>query len=379
VLAVGVKLTRGSVFVTASAAAALIGLTILALALPPTGPAAERTVAATCTAAQKVKAEKALSTYRKRMFVNRRAYFRTHRSARDRTAFLRAQQRKLKALRAAAACTVPDPVIAAAGDIACDPASPAFNGGAGTDASCRQRYTSDLVVNQSFTAVLPLGDLQYEDATLAKFQQVFEPTWGRVKPLMKPVPGNHEYLDPGAAGYYTFFGSAAGDPSTGWYSYDLGKWHLIALNSEIGLGAGGAQDQWLKADLAAHKNVCTLAYWHRPRFSSVIGDARLDFFWQTLYAAGVDVVLNGHMHVYERFAPQTPSGQADPSRGIREFVVGTGGERHHGVQAIVPNSEVVNASTYGILSLKLRATGYDWQFLAESGGTFTDSGSASCH
>ncbi len=271
-------------------------------------------------------------------------------------------------------------MIAAAGDIACGPSDLNFNGGLGTADACRQLYTSDLLVSSPYAAVLPLGDLQYQNATLAEFQQAYSPSWGRVDPIAHPVPGNHEYLTPNAAGYFSYFGTTAGDPSKGYYSYDIGTWHLIALNSETDLGAGGAQDQWLKADLAAHSNTCTLAYWHRPRFSSLQNDPSYDFLWQTLYAGGADVVLNGHEHAYERFAPQNPTGVADPANGIREFIVGTGGEGHSPPFGAPPaNGQARDNATYGILQLTLHASGYDWRFIPASGGFFTDSGSGTCH
>jgi hypothetical protein len=166
----------------------------------------------------------------------------------------------------------------------------------------------------------------------------------------------------------------------GYYSYNLGTWHIIALNSEVGYTASSAQVQWLRADLAANQNVCTLAYWHHPRFSSgQHGNiARSQPFWDALYEYGADVVLNGHDHTYERFAPQNPNGQADANRGIREFVVGTGGAGLYPFPTIQPNSQVRNNTTYGVLKLTLHSTSYDWQFVPIAGQTFTDSGSSNC-
>ncbi len=160
-----------------------------------------------------------------------------------------------------------DPVIAAAGDIACDPATPAFNGGAGTRTQCRQKAVSDLLVNAGLSAVLPLGDEQYEDGQLTAFARSYDPSWGRVLSITRPTPGNHEYNTAGAAGYFGYFGSRAGSPGRGYYSYDVGRWHLIALNSQcshVSCARGSAQERWLTADLAAHRNTCTLAYWHPP-------------------------------------------------------------------------------------------------------------------
>jgi hypothetical protein len=276
-----------------------------------------------------------------------------------------------------------DPVIAVAGDIACSPGDGNFNGGDGTTSACRQKAVSDLLVGTNLTAVLTLGDNQYEDGALTKFQQSFDPSWGRVKNIIHPAAGNHEYQTAGASGYYQYFGAAAGDPTKGYYSYDIGTWHIIALNSNCsqvgGCGMGSPQEQWLKADLSAHPNACTLAYWHHPRFSS--GDhgnhSSYDAFWKALYAANVEVVLNGHDHDYERFAPQNPSGAADPN-GIQEFVVGTGGKNHYSFGTIQPNSLVRNSDTYGVLKLTLHPTSYDWQFVPEAGKTFTDSGTRNC-
>jgi chitodextrinase len=288
----------------------------------------------------------------------------------------------------AAAAT--DPVVAAAGDIACDPSSSNFNGGNGTANNCRMKYTSDLLLDPAISAVLLLGDNQYYCGGYQAFLQSYDKSWGRVKGITRPATGNHEYFtsgtdcNAGAAGYFRYFGAAAGDPTKGYYSYDVGSWHMIVLNSECtdvgGCGPTSPQGQWLRADLAAHTNFCTLAYWHIPLFSSG-GRAisRYRTFWDALYAADADVVLNGHDHTYERFAPQRPDAVADPGRGIREFVVGTGGSNHTSFTTIFANSEVRNSATYGVLRLTLRPTGYDWQFVPEAGKTFTDSGSSQCH
>jgi hypothetical protein len=276
-----------------------------------------------------------------------------------------------------------DPIIAAAGDIACDPADGNFKSGSGTSNACRQRATSDLLTGKNYAAVLTLGDNQYEDGTLPKYQQSFDPSWGRVKSIIRPAVGNHEYNTAGADGYYSYFGAAAGDKTKGYYSYDIGAWHIIALNSNCskvgGCGAGSPQEKWLKADLAAHPNACTLAYWHHPRFSSGEhgSDAAYDVFWKDLYAAGAEIVLNGHDHDYERFAPQNPGGAADPN-GIQEFVVGTGGKNHYAFSTLRANSVARNFDTYGILRLTLHPASYEWQFVSEAGKTFTDSGTRNC-
>ena len=279
--------------------------------------------------------------------------------------------------------------VMAVGDIACDPASPDFHTGQGDARFCQEKATSDLVVQAHPDAVLVLGDNQYENATLAGFLQSYDPTWGRFKNITHPVPGNHEYLTPDAAGYFSYFGSLARNDPGGYYSFDLGAWHIIALNSECdqpgvgGCGVGSAQEQWLLNDLAANRASCTLAFWHEPRFTSGrnLNHPALQAFWQDLYAFGTAVVLNGHDHIYERFAPQDPLQRADP-RGIREFIVGGGGNNHQpGYGTIQPNSLVRDNTTYGVLRLTLRQDSYDWQYLSAQqtgNGKFTDKGSGSC-
>ncbi|HLO27501.1 MAG TPA: DNRLRE domain-containing protein [Anaerolineales bacterium] len=293
-----------------------------------------------------------------------------------------------------AALAASDPVIAAAGDIACDPTNASFNSGNGTSGSCRQKYTSDLLLNAGLAAVLPLGDNQYYCGGYQAFLQSYDLSWGRVKSITHPVVGNHEYLtsggtdctiaNQGAAGYFNYFGSAAGNPSQGYYSYDIGTWHLIAINSNCssagGCGSTSPQGQWLAADLAAHSNFCTLAYWHIPLYSSGgRASANTKSIWQTLYNFNADLVLSGHDHIYERFAPQDANGTLDTARGLREFIVGSGGANHTSLATIFPNSEVRDTTTYGILKLTLHPTSYDWQFVPEAGKTFTDSGTGVCH
>ncbi|HET9017032.1 MAG TPA: DNRLRE domain-containing protein, partial [Thermomicrobiaceae bacterium] len=278
-----------------------------------------------------------------------------------------------------------DPVVAAAGDIACDPTSSSYKNGNGTKSACQQMATSNLLVNGNYAAIFDLGDNQYDDATLAKFQQVYGPSWGRVLGTTHPAAGNHEYASGSATGYFDYFGAAAGNPSQGYYSLNIGTWHIVILNSNCsevgGCGPGSPQEQWLAQDLAANTSACTMAVWHQPRFSSgVVGNnVAYDAFWQDLYAAHADIVLDGHDHDYERFAPQNPSAQADPANGIREFVVGTGGVGFVSFKTIQPNSQVRNNNTFGILALTLHANGYDWKFLPIAGSTFTDSGTGTCH
>ena len=286
----------------------------------------------------------------------------------------------------AVAQTTSDPVIAAAGDIACATTANGFNGGQGSATQCQQKATSDLLIGGGLAAVLPLGDLQYQNATQSQLAAAYDPTWGRVKSISRPVPGDHEYRSAGAKGYYGYFGAAAGDPARGYYSFDIGSWHLIALNSEcaiVACSAGSEQEQWLKADLTAHPNVCTLAYMHRPRWSSAAGSKSgsesLGPLISALYEGNADVVLAGHSHTYERFAPQNPSGALDAERGLRAFVVGSGGINHGSWLSTRDNSEVRNNDTFGVLKLTLRPTSYDWQFVPEAGKTFSDTGSTNCH
>lgn len=289
-----------------------------------------------------------------------------------------------------------DPVIAAAGDIACDPGQPRFASGLGTK-DCHMLQTSDLMMKMDLTAILPLGDLQYEDGTLAKFQQSFDPTWGRLKNLMRPAVGNHEYGTPGAAGYFDYFNGPgvydgpAGPRDKGYYSYDVGAWHVVTLNSECSdskpdnpylhdCDAGSPQEQWLRADLAAHQARCTLAVWHHPLFSSGI-EARNDHvrpLFQALYDNGVDVLLTGHDHGYERFAPMDAFGNRDGALGVRQFVVGSGGKNHQSNRAAQPNSEIRNPTDFGVLEMDLGAASYRWQFVAE-GSRVLDAGANSCH
>ncbi len=288
-------------------------------------------------------------------------------------------------------------MIAAAGDIACDTTSDFFNKGAGVEGHCRQRATSDLLVGGGFSAVLALGDTQYHVGALNDFNSVFGPTWGRVKPIIRPVPGNHEYSTSNARGYFDYFNGEsvddgpAGPRGKGYYSFDVGAWHLIALNSNCdqvptggaasGCAPGSPQERWLQSDLAAHRTSCTLAYWHSPRFNSGLRGNSLasQTFWDVLHRAGTDIVLGGDAHDYERFAPQDPAGNFDPARGIRAFVVGTGGVFFTGWSKVKPNSEVRHNDSFGVLTFSLHPTSYEWRFVPEAGKTFSDSGGGACH
>ena len=286
-----------------------------------------------------------------------------------------------------------DPIIGAAGDIACDPTAPAFEFGQGTATDCRAAHTAPLL--NGVDAVLPLGDNQYDCGGPAAFAQSYDPTWGVKKSITHPVPGDKDYATSGGtdcpatpgAGYYQYFGAAAGDPAKGYYSYDLGQWHVVALNTApcsvtaAFCAAGSGQEQWLRQDLAAHSSSCTLAYYQNPRFkssSSGNGDATYQAFWQDLYDAGVDVVLNGDSHWYERFTPLNASGQPDPTNGVREFIVGTGGAGLDTPGRQLAISEALNATTHGVLRLTLHNGSYSWAFVPDE-GTFTDSGTTACH
>ena len=281
--------------------------------------------------------------------------------------------------------------VVAAGDIACDPSKPAdLEEGPIVGPTCGQRATSDLALSLHPDAVLPLGDNAYSNGTLAAYRRSYQPTWGRLDPISHPVPGNHEYITSAAsvdaAGYFAYFRARAGGVRKGWYSFDLGGWHLIALNGRCppagSCGPGSPQERWLRADLAAHAaDACVLAYWHEPRFSSGWhgDDKRFDAVWDDLYRAGAEVVVNGHDHDYERFAPQDPDGRPDAAKGVRQFVVGTGGVNLRQFRTVQPNSEIRSNSSLGVLELDLRPGGYSWRFVPASGGSFTDSGSASCH
>ena len=293
------------------------------------------------------------------------------------------------ALPAASTQAAGDPVIAAAGDIACPPP------GTPKSSTCHQQATADLLGGAD--AVLPLGDNQYECGTLSNYQQVYDKSWGAYLARTHPAVGNHEYEGssctvPGASGYFTYFGALASpdDPSCtsackGYYSYDLGAWHLVALNSECSEpGVGGCTATspmvtWLKADLAAHPAACTLAYWHEPYWGNGKVAKAFKPMVQALYDAHVDVLLVGHAHIYERYAPQGMTNASEPTRGVREFIVGTGGRSHSALKTPLPNLQVSNNTTYGVLQLTLHSTSYDWQFVPEAGKTFTDSGSTDCH
>lgn len=260
--------------------------------------------------------------------------------------------------------------------------------GAGDIALCSGEAdeATATLLNDIAGTVFTVGDNAYGSGTEAEFRECYEPNWGQHKARMYPSPGNHDYYTENASGYFNYFDAAAGDPSEGYYSYDLGDWHIISLNGMCE-NVGGCEDDspmltWLKEDLAANPKTCTLAYWHHPLFSSggEHGNTpKMKPTWDALYQAGVDAVVNGHDHDYERFASQDPNGVPDSERGIREFVIGTGGADLRPFGATKPNSEVRDADTHGVLKLTLQPTSYDWEFVPVAGETFMDSGSDSCH
>ena len=259
--------------------------------------------------------------------------------------------------------------------------------GAGDISTCTNDHdeeTAQLIDNIP-GSVYALGDNVYQNGTLDEYNNCYDPTWGRFKDRTYPSIGNHEYQTPGAVGYYSYFGSNAGDPTEGYYSFDLGAWHIIVLNSNCGEVGGcdtnDPQGQWLQADLAANPSTCTLAMMHHPLYTSNGGGySRVQSFWEVLHQAGTDIVLSGHQHNYERFALQDSNGMADPGRGIREFVVGTGGYSlfPSNWSQILPNSEVRASDTYGVLKLTLNPNSYNWEFVPIAGQTFTDSGTDFC-
>ena len=257
--------------------------------------------------------------------------------------------------------------------------------GAGDIGSCA--FTSDtatgLLVQRIPGTVFAAGDLAYEHGTASEFTGCYQPAWGMFKSRTRPAVGNHEYGTPGAAPYFAYFGAAAGTPGEGWYAYDVGTWRVYSLNANctiVGCGVGSPQETWLRADLAANPRACVAAVWHQPLFSSGQHGATTAVrpLWQALQDAGAELVLNGHDHDYERFAPQLANGSASPT-GIREFVVGTGGAGLRTFATVRPNSVVRRAGVHGVLRLELKPAGYAWTFYPVAGQSFSDSGTASCH
>lgn len=285
-----------------------------------------------------------------------------------------------------------DPVIAVAGDIACDPDDLNFYGGAGTTGHCHMKTTANLIQHMKPTAVLALGDEQYNSGSSGDFLASYDKSWGLVKGLTRPAVGNHEYGTSGAGGYFGYFKTAATGGTSclskcpGYYSFDVGSWHLVAINTECsrldgaaGCAVGSPQELWLKDDLSKHRNQCTLVFGHRPRWSSnSFASADIAPLINDMAAARVDVYLAGHSHSYERFAPMTGSGAASAT-GITEIVVGTGGSFFTGFGTTVANSEVHKSKIFGVLKMTLHAGSYSWSFSADSSTPFSDSGSRNCY
>lgn len=275
---------------------------------------------------------------------------------------------------AAAEAPAGQPVtLIAAGDVAICYGRPASESMAAKTAALIERIPGIVIV---------AGDLAYPDGSETDFTSCYHPTWGRFKARTLPVPGNHEYFSPGAAPYFAYWGSAAGQPGKGYYSVQVGSWRVIGLNSNIAAEAGSEQQRWLREELKAHPAHCTLAFWHHPLFSSHSpggNNPKMRDIFQALFEAGADVVINGHDHTYERFAPQTAHGSADPVRGIREFVVGTGGAFATEFGNPATNSEVRKTDVFGVLKLTLRADSYSWEFIPIEGQTFSEAGEGKCH
>lgn len=259
-----------------------------------------------------------------------------------------------------------DPILVGAGDIAMCPL------GAQT--------ATALLLDQIGGTVITTGDNVYNGPTLQRYLECYGPTWGRHLQRTRPIPGNHDYDPPGPTAYFEYFGESAGPPGLGYYSYEVATWHVIALNNYVPMTPGSAQYQWLQSDLASHPARCTVAYFHLPLFSSSQNgpSPSVRDIWKLLYDNGVDVVLNGNDHVYERFAPQDPYGKADPARGIRQFTVGTGGAMLYGFGTPAANSEI-RGSVHGVLKVYLQASGYAWEFVPVAGQTFKDGGTGTCH
>jgi Ca2+-binding RTX toxin-like protein len=274
--------------------------------------------------------------------------------------------------RAIAALSRPDPVVLTAGDIS----------------SCAKHgdeQTAPLLDLFPTATVVTAGDNVYEGGDIGSFRKCFEPSWGRAKARTRPAIGSHEYSTPDAAGYFAYFGAAAGEPGKGYYSFDLGAWHIVMLNTLCaqigGCSSPSLEVQWLEGDLTAHPAQCTLAVMHHPRFSSRHGAPRnsVHDMWEILYRHGAELVISGDDHLYERFAPQNVEGDPDPAAGIRQFIVGTGGRSHHSITSVRPNSEARETQTYGILKLTLQSSSYSWEFVPVAGKTFADAGTTPCH
>ncbi|HEX2208994.1 MAG TPA: metallophosphoesterase [Longimicrobium sp.] len=254
---------------------------------------------------------------------------------------------------------------------------------AGDIASCwwREDESTARLLDRIGGIVAPLGDNAYPDGTYREYRQCYHRTWGRHLDRTRPAVGNHEYRTKDAAGYFRYFGARAGPPGKGWYSYAHEGWHVVVLNSDEPLQRGSEQYGWLVDDLRRHPTRCTLAYFHHPRWSSGRhgGREKVTDAYRAMYDAGVDVILSGHDHHYERFAPLDPVGRLDPARGIRQFVVGTGGAPSYRLRERVRGSEVIESHVRGVLRLVFHPDAYEWEFVPIAGRKFTDAGRAACH
>jgi hypothetical protein len=263
--------------------------------------------------------------------------------------------------------------VVAAGDIAQCHGLPAAQSAAARTAA---------LVRPDDQLVLTLGDHAYENGTPDEFAQCFDPTWGAFRDRIRPAPGNHDYYYPGAAGYFDYFGVPAGPDRRGYYSFDYGGWHFIALDSMVDVSPQSAQYGWLVEDLARTAGtMCTIAYWHHPAFNSgaAYGSVlQMRPLFDALHRGGVEIVLSGHEHIYERFAPQAADGTPDPARGVRQFVVGTGGHDLNALGSPIPNSEFRTDATWGVLRLTLGGGDYRWQFVPVGGGAPLDAGTGLC-
>ena len=287
-----------------------------------------------------------------------------------------------------------DPVVVVSGDVACAPDDSGLNGGAGTPGHCHERATAALIGQIAPAALLMTGDGQYNSGSLADYTARYGSSWGAYRSITKPTLGNHDYGQSGAAGYFGYFGDTATPMQpgcrkacNGWYSFDVGAWHVVNINAEcsrtnggVGCAAGSPQDLWLEADLAAHPNTCTMVMGHRPRWSSnSFASPDIAPLMDDMYAAGVDLYVTGHAHSYERFAPMNPAGVADPAGGVRQFVVGTGGDNFSGFGTVVANSQVRKTGIFGVMKLNLHPDSYDWSFVADPSTPWSDSGTGACH
>jgi hypothetical protein len=286
-----------------------------------------------------------------------------------------------------------DPVVVVGGDIACAPGDANYNGGNGIKGYCHMKATAGVIGKTNPATVLMLGDAQYSSGSLSEYQTSYGPTWGVYKSNTKPTVGNHDYGTTGAGGYFSYFGTSASPQQSGctsnclgYYSFDVGSWHIVDINAECtrlnggaGCATGSPQETWLKNDLATNSKLCTIVVTHRPRWSSTsMASADIAPLVTDMYAAHVDLLLSGHSHNYERFASQNPSGKAD-TNGVRQFVVGTGGANLVGFSTIVANSQARKSGVFGVMKLTLHSSSYDWSFVADPSTPYSDSGTGSCH